>query len=141
MKGALMLTLIILMLTASACTDSPMEPTPNLAATIQAGIEATRTSEDSLEATIEARVAATLAAIQPIPSPDEERIIRLLYQCKQNSEFVEEALGFEKGFFDPLPQDWQTFLAAYLSAFESNPSVLANLLEGEERLSLVCADE
>ena len=87
MKLTIICLILTLLLWAIACTEgseSPptapteiTEPTPNVQATVEAGIASTREAEASIEATITARVEATKAAAptatpQPSPTPTSQ---------------------------------------------------------------------
>ncbi len=84
MRSFLAAVLLITVLAALACgvvTEEPgegsqLDRTPDLAATVEASVEATRVADVALQATIEARVAATLTAsgqtrptATPLPGP------------------------------------------------------------------------
>ena len=78
MKIIILIVLVIFGLTAVACTGevpSPADtqtaslPTPDVPATVEAGIRGTREAETAIDATVEAKVAATLTTSAPSPTP------------------------------------------------------------------------
>ena len=78
MKIIILIVLVIFGLTAVACTSevpSPADtqtaslPTPDVPATVEAGIRGTREAETAIDATVEAKVAATLTTSAPSPTP------------------------------------------------------------------------
>ena len=70
MRSFLAIVLLVMLSSALACgvvTEEPdegsrLEPTPDIAATVEASVAATRVADVDLQATVEARVAATLSA-------------------------------------------------------------------------------
>ena len=79
MRIIILIVLVIFGLTAAACTSevpSPADtqtasrPTPDVPATVEAGIRGTREAETAIDATVEAKVAATLTtSTTPTPTP------------------------------------------------------------------------
>ena len=78
MRTAILIALVIFGLAAVACTSetpSPADtqtassPTPDVPATVEASILATRVGETAIDATVEATVAAALATSAPTPTP------------------------------------------------------------------------
>ncbi len=71
MKIVALIFLAIATLAVVACANGQSEATPDIDATVQAGIQGTQKAEASINATVEARVAETLAAPtqRPIPTP------------------------------------------------------------------------
>ena len=78
MRIIILIVLVIFGLTAVACTSeapSPADtqtasrPTPDVPATVEAGIRGTREAETAIDATVEAKVAATLTTSAPSPTP------------------------------------------------------------------------
>ena len=83
MRIVSLILLVVAALTVIACADSEPESlstpvpepthaeTPNIAATVEAGIAATQEADSSIRATVEAQVAMTLAAptATPVPQP------------------------------------------------------------------------
>ena len=78
MRIIILIVLVIFGLTAVACTSeapSPADtqttslPTPDVPATVEAGIRATREAETAIDATVEAKVAVTLTTSTPTPTP------------------------------------------------------------------------
>ena len=78
MRIIILIVLVIFGLTAVACTSeapSPADtqtaspPTPDVPATVEAGVRGTREAETAIDATVEAKVAATLTTSTPTPTP------------------------------------------------------------------------
>ena len=78
MRIIILIVLVIFGLTAVACTSeapSPADtqtasqPTPDVPATVEAGIRGTREAETAIDATVEAKVAVTLTTSTPTPTP------------------------------------------------------------------------
>ena len=78
MRIIILIVLVIFGLTAVACTSeapSPADtqtaspPTPDVPATVEAGIRGTSEAEAAIDATMEAKVAATLTTSTPTPTP------------------------------------------------------------------------
>ena len=78
MRIIILIVLVIFGLTAVACTSeapSPADtqtasqPTPDIPATVEAGIRGTREAETAIDATVEAKVAVTLTTSTPAPTP------------------------------------------------------------------------
>ena len=78
MRIVILIVLVIFGLAAVACTSeapSPADtqtaspPTPDISATVEAGISGTREAETGIDATVKATVAATLATSTPTPAP------------------------------------------------------------------------
>ena len=78
MRIIILIVLVTFGLTAVACTSeapSPADtqtasrPTPDIPATVEAGIRATREAETAIDATVEAKVAAILTTSAPSPTP------------------------------------------------------------------------
>ena len=78
MRIIILIVLVIFVLTAVACTSevpSPADtqtaslPTPDVPATVEAGVRGTREAETAIDATVEAKVAATLTTAAPSPTP------------------------------------------------------------------------
>ena len=78
MRAVALLFLTVVMMTTLACpsgqTELPIqppvsEPTPDIPATVAAGIRGTQTAEAAIDATVEARVAATLTTFYPTNTP------------------------------------------------------------------------
>ena len=78
MRIIILIVLVIFGLTAVACTNeapSPADtqtaslPTPDVPATVEAGVRGTREAETAIDATVEAKVAATLTTSTPAPTP------------------------------------------------------------------------
>ena len=123
---------ILLVVSAIACsgetpeptaTTEPPTPTPDVPATVEAGIAATREAELSIEATITARVEATKAAeptATPIPTPTplpsptlapiirDEKLVNDFFQCLESNLAV--AAAFTSTYDGPLREQVQTVL-------------------------------
>ena len=78
MRIIILIVLVIFGLTAVACTSeapSPADtqtaspPTPDVPATVEAGVRGTREAETAIDATVEAKVAAILTTSAPSPTP------------------------------------------------------------------------
>ena len=78
MRIIILIVLVIFGLTAVACTSeapstadtqTASRPTPDIPATVEAGIRATREAETAIDATVEAKVAAILTTSAPSPTP------------------------------------------------------------------------
>ena len=78
MRIIILIVLVIFGLTAVACTSeapSPADtqtasqPTPDIPATVEAGIRGTREAETAIDATVEAKVAVTLTTSTPASTP------------------------------------------------------------------------
>ena len=78
MRIIILIVLVIFGLTAVACTSeapSPADtqtaslPTPDVPATVEAGVRGTREAETAIDATVEAKVASTLTTSAPSPTP------------------------------------------------------------------------
>ena len=78
MRIIILIVLVIFGLTAVACTSeapSPADtqtasqPTPDIPATVEAGVRGTREAETAIDATVEAKVAAILTTSAPSPTP------------------------------------------------------------------------
>ena len=78
MRIIILIVLVIFGLTAVACTSeapSPADtqtaslPTPDIPATVEAGIRGAREAETAIDATVEAKVAATLTTSTSTPGP------------------------------------------------------------------------
>ena len=64
-----LLILAVILFAIGACRESPAGPSPDIDATVEAGVIGTQEAERGLEATVEARVAATLNPSTPTPTP------------------------------------------------------------------------
>ena len=78
MRIIILIVLVIFCLTAVACsseapspadTQTASQPTPDVPATVEAGIRGTREAETAIDATVEAKVAATLTTSASAPGP------------------------------------------------------------------------
>ena len=78
MRTAILIVLVIFCLAAVACsseapapadTQTASSPTPDVPATVEAGLRGTREAETAVDATVEAKVAATLTTSAPTPMP------------------------------------------------------------------------
>ena len=78
MRTAILIVLAIFCLAVVACsseapapadTQTASSPTPDVPATVEAGLRSTREAETAVDATVEAKVAATLTTSAPTPMP------------------------------------------------------------------------
>ena len=78
MRTAILIVLVIFSLAVVACsseapspadTQTASSPTPDVPATVEAGLRSTREAETAVDATVEAKVAATLTTSAPTPMP------------------------------------------------------------------------
>ena len=100
MRIIILIVLVIFGLTAVACTSeapSPADtqtasrPTPDIPATVEAGVRGTREAETAIDATVEAKVAVTLTTSTPASTPAAATLSldEYLTLCASNLELAD----------------------------------------------------